>query len=89
MLWDSCNFILVQTVKAMGMRSNAANCDLSDILPPELEARVKEEAEISMGTDISDSDTLHISGLCEQVSNSLWTSEFAYHVVNSCPNIFL
>lgn len=64
----------------MGMRSNAANCDFSDILPPELEARVKQEAEISMGTDISDSDVLHISGLCEQVVlNLFWTNKIAHH----------
>ncbi|VDN01477.1 unnamed protein product [Thelazia callipaeda] len=56
-----------KTVKTMGMRSNAENCNLSDVLPKELEVRVKEEAEISMGTDISDSDMLHIRGLCEQI----------------------
>merc|ERR1712062_560475 len=39
----------------------------SDILPEEIEARVKEAAEISMGTEISDLDMLNISHLCDQV----------------------
>ncbi|OZC12710.1 NOP5NT domain protein [Onchocerca flexuosa] len=72
-----------KTVKALGMRSNAKNCDLSDILSPELEARVKEEAEISMGTDISDSDTLHINGLCEQIIElTKYRSELADYLKN-------
>ncbi|CAJ0604581.1 unnamed protein product [Cylicocyclus nassatus] len=56
-----------KVVKAIGMKQNAANVDLSEILPEELEAKVKEEAEISMGTDISDLDLIHISGLCDQI----------------------
>ncbi|VDM21012.1 unnamed protein product [Wuchereria bancrofti] len=72
-----------KTVKTMGMRSNATNCDLSDILPPELEARVKQEAEISMGTDISESDTLHIKGLCEQIIElTKYRSELADYLKN-------
>ncbi|VDK70344.1 unnamed protein product [Litomosoides sigmodontis] len=72
-----------QTVKVMGMRSNATNCDLSDILSPELEERVKQEAEISMGTDISDSDVLHISGLCEQITElTKYRSELADYLKN-------
>ncbi|CAO4360640.1 unnamed protein product [Caenorhabditis nigoni] len=54
-------------VKAIGMRQNCINTDLSSILPEELETKVKEDAEISMGTDISDIDLIHIKGLCEQV----------------------
>lgn len=49
------------------MRQNAVNTDLSSILPEELEEKVKEDAEISMGTDISDIDLIHIKGLCDQV----------------------
>jgi len=51
----------------MGTRDNAKNCDLSDILPDDIEARVKEAAEISMGTEISDNDILNIKQLCNQV----------------------
>ncbi|PAV72840.1 hypothetical protein WR25_19010 [Diploscapter pachys] len=54
-------------VKEIGMRQNAVNTDLSAILPEELESKLKEEAEISMGTDISDIDLLHIRALCDQV----------------------
>lgn len=56
-----------KVIKAIGMRQNAINTDLSGILPEELEVKLKEEAEISMGTDISDLDLIHISGLCDQV----------------------
>merc|ERR1712018_947995 len=50
-----------------GQRENCNNVDLSDILPEEIEARVKEAAEISMGTEISDLDMLNIRHLCDQV----------------------
>lgn len=56
-----------KVVKAVGMRQNTANTDLSFILPEELEAKVKEEAEISMGTDISESDLFQIRCLCDQI----------------------
>ncbi|KJH52961.1 snoRNA binding domain protein [Dictyocaulus viviparus] len=56
-----------KVIKAVGMRQNAVNVDLSSILPEDLETKVKEEAEISMGTDISDIDLIHISGLCDQI----------------------
>merc|ERR1712025_312239 len=50
-----------------GQRENCKNVDLSDVLPEEIEARVKEAAEISMGTEISDLDMLNIRHLCDQV----------------------
>jgi len=56
-----------KTVKAIGMKQNAMSADLSAILPEDLSARVKEEAEISMGTDISELDLIHISQLCDQI----------------------
>jgi len=37
------------------------------ILPEELEATIKAAAEISMGTEISESDLAHIHALCDQV----------------------
>ena len=51
----------------MGFRTNAATTDFSSILPEELESTVKVAAEISMGTEISDSDINHIHSLCDQV----------------------
>uniref|UniRef100_A0AC34QM52 Nop domain-containing protein n=2 Tax=Panagrolaimus sp. JU765 TaxID=591449 RepID=A0AC34QM52_9BILA len=56
-----------KTVKAIGMKENAANVDLSEILPEELIEKVKEEAEISMGTELSQLDVVLISQLCDQV----------------------
>merc|ERR1712241_403849 len=50
-----------------GMRENACKADLADILPEEVETAVKEAAEISMGTEISDVDLLNIRHLCDQV----------------------
>jgi len=61
------NLAYVRTVQKMGMRVNAAKTDLSDILPEEVELAVKEAAEISMGTEISEVDLLNIKHLCEQV----------------------
>merc|ERR1719391_1545911 len=61
------NLASVRTVQKMGMRVNAASTDLSEILPEEVEVAVKEAAEISMGTEISEVDLLNIKHLCEQV----------------------
>uniref|UniRef100_A0A0K8STU7 Nucleolar protein 58 n=1 Tax=Lygus hesperus TaxID=30085 RepID=A0A0K8STU7_LYGHE len=61
------NVVFVKTVKLMGTRENAASTDLSDILPEEVEEKVKEAAEVSMGTEISEQDILHIQILCDQV----------------------
>ena len=37
-----------------GVRQNITNSDLSTILPEEVEEEVREAAEISMGTEVSD-----------------------------------
>jgi nucleolar protein 58 len=54
-----------------GTREFAATSDLSDILPEEVEAKVKEAAEISMGTEISEDDIQNIQHLCDQVCTSV------------------
>lgn len=51
----------------MEIRTAAHNCDLSDILPEEVEQQLKEAAEVSMGTEIAEEDVLNIKSLCEQV----------------------
>ncbi|KZS07929.1 nucleolar protein 58 [Daphnia magna] len=61
------NLAFVRTVQTMGMRTNAATTDLSEILPEDVEEKIKEAAEISMGTEIADEDIMNISHLCEQV----------------------
>ncbi|CAG0897718.1 unnamed protein product [Darwinula stevensoni] len=61
------NIAFIRTVKAIGMRKNTAETDLSEILPEEIEEKVKENAEISMGTEISKTDIENIIFLCDQV----------------------
>merc|ERR1711997_1313805 len=61
------NIAYIRTVQMMGTRENCKNTDLSDILPEDIETRVKEAAEISMGTEISDIDMFNIKHLCDQV----------------------
>lgn len=62
------NLAFVKTVQLIGSREHAASTDLSDILPGEVEAAVKEAAEISMGTEISDDDVENILAWCQQVT---------------------
>lgn len=52
---------------SIGYRTDAVDLDLSDILPADVEAQVKEAAEISMGTEISEEDITNIRHLCAQV----------------------
>ncbi|ESO02342.1 hypothetical protein HELRODRAFT_94516 [Helobdella robusta] len=61
------NLAFVKTVQKMGLKTNAATCDLSDILPEELEQELKNQAEISMGSEISEDDITQIRELCEEV----------------------
>ncbi len=46
---------------------NCSSCDFSAILPEEIEAELKEAAEVSMGTEVSDIDIENIRYLCDQV----------------------
>lgn len=61
------NTLFVKVVKLIGTRDNASQTDLSDILPEDLEEKVKEAAEISMGTEISDDDIMNIQNLCDEI----------------------
>lgn len=61
------NTVYVKAVKAIGLRTNAVDCDLSDILTDDIESKVKEMAEISMGTEISDDDMNNIIHLCNEI----------------------
>ena len=46
------NLVYAKTVKTIGVKENCADIDLSAILPEEIEAEVKEMAEVSMGTEV-------------------------------------
>lgn len=61
------NLTFVKLVKLMGMRESASSIDFSDLLPEDQEEKVKEAAEISMGTEISEEDIENITFLCDQV----------------------
>ncbi|KAJ2786114.1 Nucleolar protein 58 [Coemansia javaensis] len=61
------NLAFARIVKKAGFRTSIGETDLGDILPEETEAELKEAAEISMGTEISDEDLLNITALCDQV----------------------
>jgi len=56
-----------KTVLKMGIRKNAAQMDLSDILSEDVEKDLKEAAEVSMGTEIAEEDIANIKQLAEQV----------------------
>lgn len=58
----------VKTILTIGMRSCAADIDLSEVIEDEETInKVKEYAEISMGTDIADEDLENIKYLCQNI----------------------
>lgn len=61
-----------QPYNFLGMRQNAATIDLTDVLPEDVAKQVQEAAEISMGTEISDTDIMNITHLCDQVNTNLY-----------------
>merc|ERR1712216_361843 len=62
----SDNTMYAKVVNEMGMIKNAATCDLSDVLPEEIEEQLKSAAQVSMGTEISEEDMENINLLCTQ-----------------------
>ena len=61
------NLAYARVILSMGMRTNAANADLAEVLPEETETAVKTAAEVSMGTEITTEDLDNIQALAEQV----------------------
>ncbi|KAI8923515.1 hypothetical protein BC831DRAFT_470734 [Entophlyctis helioformis] len=61
------NVAFAKTIKIMGVRTNASSTDLSETLSADLEQLVKDAAEISMGTEISEEDIENITYLCDQI----------------------
>jgi len=56
-----------RVVLKMKTRTHAKELDFSDCVPNEIEDEIKQAAEISMGTEISEEDVLNISALATQV----------------------
>lgn len=63
------NLAYAKVIRQVGFRTSMSTSDLSEILPEEIEETIKAAAEISMGTEISDTDINHIWSLCDQVIN--------------------
>lgn len=77
------NLSYARVVVTLGMRSNAAQADLSEILPHEIETAVKAAADISMGTEITNEDLENIKLLAEQViSYSEYRKQLAEYLEN-------
>lgn len=77
------NIAYAKVVRAMGFRTDAATTSFEKILPEDLEAVVKAAAEISMGTEISDSDIQHIHALCDQIiAISAYRAQLAEYLRN-------
>ncbi|KAF8121339.1 hypothetical protein EV363DRAFT_947309 [Boletus edulis] len=79
----SDNLAYAKVIRAMGFRTNAGTTSFESILPEDLEAVLKSAAEISMGTEISDSDISHIHALCDQIiSISAYRAQLAEYLRN-------
>ena len=63
----SDNLTYAKVVQKIGMRTNTKKTDLSDIVTPEDEKSIKDSAEISMGSEISNEDELNLKELCSQI----------------------
>jgi len=61
------NLGFAKVVKQMGARVNAARTDFANILPEALQNEIREAAQISMGTEVSEEDIDNIKELCDQV----------------------
>lgn len=60
------NLLYAKTVLKVGIKTKFQAEDLSDILTEEIERDVKDAAEISMGTEISEKDEQYIQNLAQQ-----------------------
>ncbi|KAI8472473.1 MAG: MAR-binding protein [Monoraphidium minutum] len=61
------NIAYAKAIKLMGTRDRSAGLDFSGVLEEEVEAALKEAAQISMGTEISAEDLENIQALSDQV----------------------
>lgn len=61
------NLTFARIVNSIGMRSNCRTVDLGEIVDEDTEKHIKEAAEISMGSEISQEDEFNIKELCLQI----------------------
>ncbi|KAM0264736.1 hypothetical protein ACHAQJ_000561 [Trichoderma viride] len=61
------NLAYAKVVRAIGMRDNFKDADLSEILPEDVEASLKASAELSMGVEITEDDLKNAVELADQV----------------------
>lgn len=61
------NAAYAKAVQKMGVRTAAADCDFTDIVSEQVDEELKQAAQISMGTEISEEDVINIRALCDQV----------------------
>jgi nucleolar protein 58 len=61
------NLAYAKVVRAIGMRDNFKDADLSDILPEDVEVSLKASAELSMGVEITEDDLKNAVELADQV----------------------
>jgi len=61
------NLLYAKIIVKMSVRQRCKDTDFSDILPEEIEAPLKEAAEVSMGTEIAEEDVENIRALADQV----------------------
>jgi len=61
------NLLYARTVKTIGVRTGCPEANLSEFLTEEIEAEVKQAAEISMGSEITETDQKFIINLADQV----------------------
>lgn len=62
------NLTYAQVVRHMGLKTKAKETDFSAVgLPDDIAGEVKQSAEISMGTEITDEDLSNIRTLCDRV----------------------
>jgi nucleolar protein 58 len=52
-------------INILGIRTKASTVDLSEEVPDDVESDIKEAAEISMGTEITEQDEQFIFGLAD------------------------
>ncbi|KER27202.1 snoRNA binding domain protein [Opisthorchis viverrini] len=61
------NVAYVKVVKRIGHRENATTIDLSDLVPDDVCAQIREASIVSLGTEVVDADIEMINGMCDQV----------------------